>query len=584
MPERDPTCIGRVRHVMGATVTVALDPELAGVAPIFRGRLLPVGQIGSLVRIPQGLVDLVATVSLVGIAELSGALAPAGSVQRDERWLQVQLLGEIHRGSGEFKRGVGAYPGLDDPVHFATPQQLKSIFPAPDMEHLRLGRLAAAEDVPVALNASRLVVRHAAVVGSTGSGKTSAVASILQNFVKGGWKAANILVVDPHGEYSTALGGLASVRSVLAQDDDKRLRVPYWALPALDILRIFSGGTGGATFSSRFVELVTRARRDFAVSAEWLTNDPTTVTADTPIPFDIRPIWYELDRENRETRSVAADPATACQTVPGDATGLTPAQFSPYGPSGTPPHKGPMYGVYGTSPDLLRLGLLDPRLRFFQEPQANTAGNDPLVGVMQEWLGGDKPVSVLDFNGVPSAAADSAIGVVLNLLLEVALRCEVGEEGIGRPNPVLLVLEEAHRYLGEGASALTHNSANRIAREGRKYGIGLLLVTQRPTELPKTALAQCGTIVALRLSNSEDQGAIKTALPDAIAGLAAVLPSLRTHEAIISGESLVLPARTVLDTPDPWPHAEDPSLVPWRGEPKVPDVSPALKAWRETYQ
>jgi len=569
---------------MGATVTVALDPDLAGVAPIYRGRLLPVGQIGSLVRIPQGLVDLVATVSLVGIAELSGSLAPADAVQRDERWLQVQLLGEIHRSSGEFRRGVGTYPGLDDPVHFATPQQLKSVFPAPDEKHLRLGRLAAAEDVPVALDASRFVVRHSAVVGSTGSGKTSAVASILQNFVKGGWKAANIVVVDPHGEYSAAMGGRASVRSVLAQKESKRLRVPYWALPALDILRIFAGGTGGATFSNRFAELVTKARRDFVESADWLTNDPTTVTADTPIPFDIRPIWHQLDRENRETRTNAGDPTTACETDSGNAAELKSAQFEPYGPGGTPPHKGPMYGVYGTTPDLLRLGLLDPRLQFFQEPQGDLAGPDPLVGAMQEWLGGDKPVSVLNFNGVPTDAADAAIGVVLNLLLEVALRCEVGGEGIGRPSPVLLVLEEAHRYLGEGASALTRNSANRIAREGRKYGIGLLLVTQRPTELPKTALAQCGTIVALRLSNSEDQGAIKTALPDAIAGLAAVLPSLRTHEAIISGESLVLPARTILDTPDPWPSAEDPSLKPWREDPKVPNVAPALIAWRETYE
>lgn len=569
---------------MGATVTVALDPDLAGVAPIYRGRLLPVGQIGSLVRIPQGLVDLVATVTLVGIAELSGSLAPAESVQRDERWLQVQLLGEIHRSSGEFKRGVGTYPGLDDPVHFATPQQLKSVFPAPDEEYLRLGRLAAAEDVPVALNASRFVVRHSAVVGSTGSGKTSAVASILQNIVKGGWRAANILVVDPHGEYAAALDGIASVRSVLAKEDDRRLRVPYWALPALDILRIFAGGTGGATFSDRFVELVTKARRDFVESAKWLTNDPTTVTADTPIPFDIRPIWHQLDRENRETRATKADPATARETAPGNAATLTSAQFEPYGAGGTPPHKGPMYDVYGTSPALLRLGLLDPRLRFFQEPTGSTAGPDPLVEVMQEWLGDAAPVSVLDFNGVPSEAADAAIGVVLNLLLEVALRCEFGKEGIGRPNPLLLVLEEAHRYLGETSSALTRDSANRIAREGRKYGVGLLLVTQRPTELPETALAQCGTIVALRLSNSEDQGAIKTALPDAIAGLAAVLPSLRTHEAIISGESLVLPARAILDTPDPWPKAEDPSLRPWRDDPKVPNVAPALKAWRETYQ
>ncbi len=584
MPERDPTCIGRVRHVLGATVTVALDPELAGVAPIYRGRLLPIGQIGSLVRIPQGLVDLVATVSLVGIAELAGRVVPTDAVQSDERWLQVQLLGEIDRGTGQFQRGVGSYPGLDDPVHFATPDQLRSVFPPPDDEHVRLGRLAAAEDVPVSLDASKFVVRHAAVVGSTGSGKTSAVASILQNFVKGGWQAANILVVDPHGEYAAALGDCASVRSVLAEEDDKRLRIPYWALPALDILRIFAGGPGGATFSNRFVELVTKARRDFVASAQWLAIDPTAVTADTPVPFDIKPIWHLIDGENRETRTVAANPTTGCRTHAGDAATLKSAQYSPYGPGGQPPHKGPMYGVYGTSPDLLRLGLLDPQLGFFQEPAGHPNGPDPLVQVMQEWLGGKKPVSVLDFSGVPSGAADAAIGVVLNLLLQVALRCGYGGPGIGRPRPVLVVLEEAHRYLAEGAMALTRTSANRIAREGRKYGIGLLLVTQRPTELPDTALAQCGTIVALRLSNSEDQGAIKTALPDAVAGLASVLPSLRTHEAIISGEALVLPARAVLDRPNPWPQAKDPSLKPWRAEPLLPDIAPALKAWRSTYQ
>src|SRR5439155_25036327 len=127
------------------------DPDLAGIAPIYRGRLQPVGQIGSLVRIPQGLIDLIASVSLVGIAELSGPVAPAEAIQRDERWLQVQLLGEIDRATGRFQRGVGSYPGLDDPVHFATPDQLAAVFPRPDDQHLRLGRLAAAEEIPICL-------------------------------------------------------------------------------------------------------------------------------------------------------------------------------------------------------------------------------------------------------------------------------------------------------------------------------------------------------------------------------------------------------------------------------------------------
>ena len=126
MSDRDPTRIGKVRHVLGSTVTVALDSELAGTAPIFQGRLQSIGQIGSLVRIPQGIVDLIASVALVGIAELAGPIEPSESIQRDERWLQVQLLGEIDLGTGQFQRGVGSYPGLGRSSTFRNRR------PAPD--------------------------------------------------------------------------------------------------------------------------------------------------------------------------------------------------------------------------------------------------------------------------------------------------------------------------------------------------------------------------------------------------------------------------------------------------------------------
>jgi hypothetical protein len=366
-------------------------------------------------------------------------------------------------------------------------------------------------------------------------------------------------------------------------DDASRLRVPYWALPAGDIVRIFAGVSGGATFSNRFNELVAQARRDFVNEAAWLSLDPSAITADTPVPFDIRPIWHKLDAENRETRLTKGDPATACQLDPGNAEQLRSARFQPYNQGGQAPHQAPTYGLYGSTPDLLRLGLRDPRLRFFQEPMGSHEGTDPLVGVIQDWLGGDRPISVLDFSGVPSMAADLAIGVVLNMLFEVALRSPPNGPGIGRSSPVLIVLEEAHRYLGASANSVTRDSANRIAREGRKYGVGLLLVTQRPAELPDTALAQCGTLIALRLSNASDQGAIRAALPDTVAGLAAALPSLRTGEAIVSGEALVLPVRVMLDKPNPMPLAEDPGLEAWRQVPHLPNITEPLAAWRGTY-
>jgi hypothetical protein len=582
VPEVDPTRIGRVRHVLGAQVTVALDDDLAGVAPIFRGRLQSVGQIGSIVRLPQGLVDLVGQVSLLGISELTGIQPLSDVVQTGERWLQIQLLGEIDRSTGRFQRGVGSYPGLDDAVHFATADELRAVFPSEGNDRLRIGCLAAAEEIPVCLDAGRLVIRHAAVVGSTGAGKTSTVATLLQRFAQGGWPAAHIVVIDPHGEYASALVADASVKSVLATDET-RLQVPYWALPASEIMRVFTGATGGATTQSRFAELIAQARREFAATAEWLTLDPAAVTADTPIPFDLRAIWHRIDWENNETRTAANDAATVCEEDPGDAVSLTPARFTPYAQAGAAPFKGPRHGVHGSIPELLRLGLLDPRLAFFREPLGDPTGTDPLVEVMVSWLGGIRPVSVLDFSGVAAHASELAIGVVLNLLFEAAVRSDFDGPGIGRPRPVLVVLEEAHRYLGETVVAIARDAANRIAREGRKYGMGLLLVTQRPSELPDTALAQCGTLIALRLTNSADQAKIRSALPDSVSGLAAILPSLRTGEAVITGEALALPARVLIDIPKPLPAAEDPSLSPWRQDSTMPNLAPAIAAWRGGY-
>jgi hypothetical protein len=583
MATRDETYVGRVRHVLGSQITVELDPGLAGIAPIYRGQLQQIGQIGSLVRLPQGMVDLIATVTLVGISELTVGTGPHDAPHVGERWLQIQLLGEVDRGTQQFRRGVGSYPGLEDPVHFTRNEELESVYPRPSTSHIRVGRLSSSQSVPVALEVNKLVVRHSAVVGSTGAGKTSVVASLLQGFSTGHWPSANIVVIDSHGEYGHALAGHASVRSVLGRDEN-RLHVPYWALPAADILRAFAGSSGGPTTQKAWSTLVAESRREFVHSASWLDLDPGAVTADTPVPFDIRKVWMLLDSENRETRMNKQDPDTVCIDVPGNAEALTPNKYLPHGPGGKAPMQNPLFGVHGSTPELLRLGLLDPRLAFLLEPAGTPEGPDPLVEAVESWIGGDKPVSVLNFSGVPDDAAELAIGVILKLLFDVAVRTPNGTEGIGRPSPVLIVLEEAHRYLGDAAAPIAREAANKIAREGRKYGIGLMLVTQRPSDLPDTALAQCGTIIALRLSNSADQSKIRTALPDSIAGLAETLPSLRTGEAIISGEGLVLPTRAMLDRPNPLPLAEDPSLESWRTGHGTRNVAPALANWRGIYE
>ena len=226
--------------------------------------------------------------------------------------------------------------------------------------------------------------------------------------------------------------------------------------------------------------------------------------------------------------------------------------------------------------------MRDPKYQFILDiPDPNQP--DPLVDNVSSWLGGVAPISVLDFAGVPADVADVAIGVILKLLFDLSTQ-STSTDGVGRGRPVLVALEEAHRYLSEAPSTgLARAAVNRIAREGRKYGVGLCLVTQRPSELPETALSQCGTIISLRLTNSADQATVRSALPDAVAALASVLPSLRTGEALISGEAIALPTRTALRRPDPEPRAADASLDGWRMSPAAtPIVDAVVERWRNS--
>jgi len=573
--EHEPTCIGRVRHVLGAAVTVRLDPDLAGVAPLWRGRVHPLGQVGSLVVLPQGPVRLLASVTLVGISELVGEQPPTSIVQSGDRWLQIQLLGEIDA-LGAFHRGVSTYPALDDPVHFAEADILEKVHPASAETHLRIGVLSANPDVSISLDAQRLVMRHSVVVGSTGSGKTSAVSTILQQVARTGWGGANVVVIDPHGEYAAALFDVASVHSVISEGG-AALRVPYWALPANDILTALAGPTS-ATTANRFAELVGEQRRNYATASSWL-HDTSAITPDTPIPFDLRQVWYDLDFENNAVVT-AKTGGTFCVQDDGDASSLKPATFQPYAAGGAAPMQATTYQRHGLVPAHLRSRLRDPRYAFFLQPDHTVLDHDPFSEVLDEWLGGDKPISVLDFSGVPTETADLAIGVVLQLLFELSVRSTT-TAGVGRHRPVLIVMEEAHRFLGEATTVhLARDSANRIAREGRKYGIGIMLISQRPSELPETALSQAGTVIALRLTNSGDQARVRSGLPDTLVGLADALPSLRNGEAIISGEAVSLPSRVRMELPDPAPKAVDPKLSGWRTTPTPNDLSEALAHWR----
>jgi hypothetical protein len=564
---------------LGSLVTAELLEGITGTTPLFRGRVYYLGQIGSIVRIPHGTIDLLGTVTMVGIAEVVGPQTPASMPTQGDRWIQFQLLGELDA-TGKFGRGVSAYPSMDDSVHFATIEILRAIYPSPGGQWIHIGSLSSMTSEAIAIDSSRLVMRHSAIVGSTGAGKSSAVARIIQSLISSGYRRANIVVIDPHGEYSAALGNWASVHKVVGEGSS--LSIPYWALGLDDTIRVFARPNERAETKQRIQELMTQLRREFLGNAKWPNLDVADVSADSPTPYDIRKLWYLMDFENNATYPKVGDQGDACVEGEGSATDLAPARFKSYGQGGAAPFKGKRHGAWQTLPEKIRNRLLDPRFQFLRREWPDAASPDPLVPVLQQWLGGDRPVSVLDLSGAASEAADVAIGVILSLLFELAV-ASTSDKGIGRGRPVLIVLEEAHRYLGKNASPaanLACIAAEQIAREGRKYGVGMMAVSQRPAELSDVVLSQVGTIMSLRLTNSIDQSTIRSALPDAVANIAESLPALRTGEALITGEAIPLPSRCMLDRPDPPPQADDPTLKSWLGAESPNDLDAAVANWR----
>ncbi|MBW8027764.1 ATP-binding protein [Clavibacter michiganensis subsp. michiganensis] len=580
-PGQHPTLIGRVVGIVGSTISIQLEDDLAGISPTWNGQLHSIGQIGTPVSLPQGASSLLASVTRVSLAkvddesESSTEQIDTHSLTHDRRMLEAQLLGEID-GLGQFRRGVSSYPSIDDPVHFVSGNDLVAIYPSDANKDLNVGTLSANNSIHVSLALQPLVMRHSVVVGSTGSGKSSAVSRILQGILQGPWASSRIIIIDTHGEYKNAFPSEQHIN--LATLDAPFL--PGWILPARDILSVMLRGAPSSSLVAKFEALVTSARQEFAATASWVDLEPEAINADSPIPFDMNSVWYELDKANRRTCKDKEKTIDAL-VAEGDPRELRSASFTPYGPTATEPFKGPENSTFGTQPDQLRKAIQDPRLAFFSSGAFDDhIKSDPLPDIVNTILGNTSRISIIDTSEVASAAAEVCVGGILQLAFELAIRG--GESSLGRAHPVLLVIEEAHRYFGSRSSnRVASMYVDRISREGRKYGIGLMLVSQRPSELPATAMSQVGTVIALRLNNDTDKASVSSTLPDSVSGLADSLPSLRTGEAIIAGEALPLPSRVTLGRPYPEPTSDDPNISAWLSRPQASlDLSEAIKVWR----
>lgn len=561
-----PTLLGHVGAVSGSAISIRQFEGVASGISIIGGRSYRVGQVGSFVRIPQGYHDLYGIIADVGATATPEALQNLSS--RGERWMTVQLVGEIVETA--FERGISQYPAINDEVHLVTDEDLAKIYGTAERGQVVIGRLAGAESIPVRIDLDRLVTRHSAVLGSTGAGKSTTIASLLRAIAhspdgKPSFPSTRILLLDIHGEYATALKNIAKVFRVSPSKDEEQLLIPYWAIDTTELLSFLMGRLEDRSFTS-ITDRIVAAKLALASSGKYEGIDVNSLTVDTPLPFSLKQMWFDLIDPELKTWKENTQINSAIE-APGDAEKLVAPRYPLPGPGNTPPFANKT-GVLSIRRQLdqMRSRLLDRQYDFMLHPgdwESSLTGEakKDLPELLAGWLGTDKPISILDLSGIPSTVLHHLVGGILNILYEALFWGRETPEG-GRQRPLLVVMEEAHRYLGKDSNGPAKAMVQRIVKEGRKFGVGAMIVSQRPSEIDDTILSQCGTFVALRLSNAGDRSKVQAALPDSLSGLMDSLPVLRTGEAIITGEAAKLPIRCRITLPpeDARPSSEDPEI------------------------
>jgi hypothetical protein len=426
--------------------------------------------------------------------------------ENDELTLaEIAPLGEIANQSGSskgpvFRRGVSLFPTVGDLVQVATPDDLALVYAQPEAAAVRIGTIYQDRSIPAFLIPDGLLGKHFAVLGTTGSGKSCATALILRRLLEA-YDKAHILVLDPHNEYTVAFKEFAEVV------DSRNLELPHWLfnfeeLSAL-IFKSQVNDRDVAGEAAILADLVVRAKQAVPANCEKTKQ----IHVDTPVPYSIVELLNLLKED--------------------------------VGRLGRP----------DDTADYLRLSarlntlLADNRYRFIF---GGISIHDKMAKILSRLLRlpvDGKPMTILDLSAIPSDVLNIVVSVLCRIVFDFAT---FGESLV----PVLLVCEEAHRYLPEDSRLgfePTKRILSRIAKEGRKYGVSLCIVSQRPSDLALSALSQCNTIFALRLTNQTDQEFVRGIMPDWGNGLLDFLPSLRNAEAIVVGEGTSVPARVQFD-------------------------------------
>jgi len=481
--------IGRVIAVSAAQLIVLLQPPKPG-ATVSRSSL----GMAALVKVPTRTSVVFGMVSALRVP-----LPSVATPEEDLKIIEIELIGETsYSPTGEtdgFRRGVSAFPGLEDRVYLATPDDLGQVYAPPREASIPVGSIHQDADVPAFLLVNDLLGKHFSIVGTTGSGKSCAVATILRSIIERN-PHAHVILLDPHCEYANAFPEEAIV---LSPGDG--LHLPYWLFNFDELAEVVLGTTSHRAEQWKILS-------DAVLSAKlaYFGKAPTDrhCSVDTPMPYRVSDLIRYLD--NAMGSLNRPESVAAYQLVKARVLALqNDVRFS---------------FMFGTSLTL-RDEMSDILAQLFRIPVSG------------------KPITILDLSGVPSEVLNVVVSVICRLTFDFSVWSEV-------QMPITIVCEEAHRYAPADKDAgfePVKRALSRIAKEGRKYGVSLCVVSQRPSDLAPSLLSECNTLFALRMTSQQDQGIVRGALPEASHGLMKFLPALRNGEAIVVGEGVSMPMR-----------------------------------------
>ena len=524
--------IGFVMEIAGSGSQVTLD---AGVLSDLMGHHDPsiamAGQVGSQIKIRVGSTWLLASIRTQKLHEREQGVILA-AVDFLGEGDEERLTGKIYN----FRRGVTRYPVPGSEVYAVSSPDMKQVYAADARAHVEIGTVFPTKDIRGALYVDAMLGKHFALLGSTGTGKSTSAALILHKICDIA-PEGHIVMIDPHGEYSAAFKNNGALFDV------NNLAMPYWMMNFAEHCEVFVTSTGDdkQIDSDILARCLLQAR-----SKNRIAESIGKLTVDAPIPY------------------LLSDLTNIIQTEMGKLDKAT--------------NSAPFMRLKGKIEEL----KADPRYNFMFSGMLVGDTMADFVGKIFRLPSGGKPISIIDVSGVPSDITSTVVAVLSRLVFDYAIWSRNEPQ-----RPILLVCEEAHRYIPSdrvSKSSAVRSILERIAKEGRKYGVSLGLITQRPSDLAEGVLSQCGTIISMRLNNDRDQAFVRAAMPEGARGFLDSIPALRNRECIICGEGVSIPIRVALDNleEEKRPASEDPLFsVLWQetgGESEI--LERVVRRWR----